>query len=317
MCASYEQSYYVEFSRNSSSSSDEMSLVLEVALAPLTLTGATTTATKRGRLRTRLGVRPHDLTRYHDATPAHGASRRAPAFGLPRMAVDALTRRESGVRADVVHVAAHGSGTHTECVGHVEWDADLATSEGGLDATVEAGVTAAVHVVVRAVRWGDVVGEETYVGGVPQPEPSELVVSRRALEEAFVAAGWDAWAFPTVVVSVRDDEADGDGDGLPPTPRFWTDQAIAFVKDRGCVHLAVNQESIDRAVCGPRMPAHRGFFFVSGGAGARRRGALITELLDTRRVPAGLFVASLQLAPLLGTDAVPSRLILYEGDVVV
>jgi len=277
--------------------------------------------------------RTWDLTRYHVASPA---SRQEPThFGLEPPAATALLPKSSGLRADRYHVSAHGSGTHSECAAHVlpDWDGlDLSTVGAFAAAAAASGELedgGAVPVLepcacldVEARRLDGAPGE-SYDGSVPPAAPDELVVCRAALEEAWFAATGAAAAAAerATAVFVRVRRPPRGPAESPESCVFFTVQAVRWlVAERGCLRLLVDQPSLDRLVCGPAMPAHRAFFLASDAGGGRewdrdrprlRRGALVTELVRVdEAMPPGLYALNLQLAPLLGTDAVPSRVVM-------
>jgi arylformamidase len=214
------------------------------------------------------------------------------AFGLEAPEVRSLLPKEIGVRADRISFCAHASGTHTECIGHINLQDDLSATFAALPPIVSCLV---LH--VKPDMFGTC-GGDSYAGSIPAPEPNELVVSRQSLEKAIADLKIDKEAIKAYAVLVYTGTCEW---------VFFTDQAVEFLVQRGATALLVDQVSIDRERCGPAMPAHRGFFH-------GRKTATITENVKyDGELKEGLYHLNLQLAPFLGTDAVPSRVILLSA----
>jgi hypothetical protein len=229
------------------------------------------------------------------AIPLDFAGPQPAAFGAPRAESRPLRvggfvgdmRAGGSCNCEVLTLAPHCNGTHTECVGHVT-DALLVTVEPA----------PAEHS-----------GEDTD----PRPAPGDRLVTAAALERAAVR---HAGPRPAALV-VR--TAAGDGPhreyrGPAPAP-YLSRQAAAWLVERGIEALVLDLPSADRADDGGRLTAHRIFFGLPPGsrdaAAARRPGASITELAWIGpEVADGYYLLDLQIPPFV-TDAAPSRPLLY------
>jgi kynurenine formamidase len=230
-------------------------------------------------------------------------------FGAPRAESRALragdftgdTRAGGSCNCEVVTLAPHCNGTHTECVGHVT-DARVAVSE-----RLPGGVQLALLVTVAAVAAGDAAEDSD-----PRPAADDRLVTAAALDAA--CARHDGLRPGALVVRTRGDGPHRAYEGPAPAP-YLSRQAAAWLVERGIETLVLDLPSADRAADGGRLTAHRIFFGLPPGsrdaAAARRPGATITELAW---VPAGVadgwYLLDLQIPAFLA-DAAPSRPLLY------
>lgn len=236
---------------------------------------------KRLQLESLINVTPIDLT-----VPFEFG--KGTAFGLDPPVRRALLPEGAGCYADRIELCAHASGTHTECEGHVNPQGDFTDILKTWPPLTECYVLR-----VKCETLGE--SGESYEGSAPSAEPNEKVVSARALEIAFSRIpNKDQYSDVRSVVIMT----------LEPEWVFFTDQAIKWLVEKGITCLIIDKVSIDRERCGPKMPAHRGFF--------SNRNAIVTEnVRQDESVKEGVYILSLQLSPILGTDAVPSRVLLY------
>lgn len=211
------------------------------------------------------------------------------------------TRAGGSCNCEVLTLAPHCNGTHTECVGHVT-DDRVAVSE-----RVRGGLRLA-RLVTVAPAAASASGESSD----PAPEPGDRLVTAAALE---AAAGIPDGPSPSALV-VR--TATGDPHrayrGPAPAP-YLTREAAAWLVARGIEALVLDLPSADRADDGGKLTAHRVFFGLPPGsrraADAARPGASITELAWVGAdIPDGLYLLDLQLPAFL-SDAAPSRPLLF------
>jgi arylformamidase len=244
------------------------------------------------------------------AIPLDFLGRQPAAFGAPRADARPLrqgrfvgdTRAGGSCNCEVLTVAPHCNGTHTECVGHVT-DARVAVHE-----RVTGGVQLALVVTVEPVAAEDA-GEDSD----PRPAPGDRLVTAAALEQA--AARHAGLRHTALVVRT----ATGGGPhreyaGASPAP-YLSRQAADWLVAHGIEALVLDLPSADRADDGGRLTAHRIFFGLPPGsrdsAAARRPQASITELAWIGpEVADGWYLLDLQIPPFL-TDAAPSRPLLY------
>jgi len=230
-----------------------------------------------------LDERPIDLTIYIQQDTGS-------AFGLEPPKYASLIPDSAGVHADRISFCAHSAGTHTECAAHI--NSKKTAIEDVL--VLEPVFTECLVVRVVPEPLGD--SGDTYEGSVPQPSPSELVISRRRLSKAVskLSAGRHEGIESIIVLS-----------GECKEWVFFSDQAADYLVEQGFKNLLVDKVSIDREYCGPHMPAHRRFL--------QRDCATVTEnVRDKPTMSEGRYLLNLQLSPFVGTDAVPSRVLLFR-----
>lgn len=211
------------------------------------------------------------------------------------------TRAGGSCNCEVLTLAPHCNGTHTECVGHVT-DDRVAVSErvpGGL-------------CLARLVTVAPVAASESREGSEPAPAPGDRLLTAAALEAAL--AQDDGPPPSALVVRTTADEPRRAYRGPAPAP-YLTRQAAAWLVARGIESLVLDLPSADRADDGGKLTAHRVFFGLPPGsrraADATRPRASITELAWIGPdIMDGLYLLDLQLPPFLA-DAAPSRPLLF------
>jgi hypothetical protein len=229
----------------------------------------------------------------------------APPAGSRPLAAGAFvgdTRQGGSCNCEVVTLAPHCNGTHTECVGHV-------TDERvGVAERVAGGLSLARLVTVAPVDAG--VAKE---GSDPAPRPGD-----RLLTAAALAAALDRDAGPRpIALVVRTAGAPGPHHayaGPAPAP-YLSREAARLLVDRAIETLVLDLPSADRVDDGGKLTAHRIFFGLPPGSRraseSTRPRANITELAwIPPEVPDGLYLLDLQL-PAFVSDAAPSRPLLY------
>lgn len=236
----------------------------------------------------------------------------------------------ASVNVPTVHLCVHGSGTHTECIGHITaGDINL----GDLDAVPP--FLPATVLSVRTERLGD--SGETY--DIPKASKDDVVVTKRAVQEALARtlgasldSGFefedvrDSTFVEAVVLRVAGFEAEQikpghsySGKGFP----FLTTDAIDFLcKDLGMKHLLINLPSVDREDDDGALLNHRAVFRFPAGTEAPDIESLragngklplftVTEHCAIPQSAAeGRVLLSLQVSP-IQLDAAPSRPLLF------
>jgi len=213
------------------------------------------------------------------------------------------TRAGGSCNCEIVTLAPHCNGTHTECVGHVT-DARVAVSE-----RLPGGIELALVVTVAPVSAAGATDDSE-----PLPEPGDRLVTAAALEAACARhAGLRPGAL--VVRTAHDDHGPHRAyEGPAPAP-YLSRQAATWLVERGIETLVLDLPSADRAADGGRLTAHRIFFGLPPGSrdasAARRPRATITELAWIGPgIADGWYLLDLQIPPFLA-DAAPSRPLLY------
>jgi kynurenine formamidase len=229
-----------------------------------------------------------------------------PATARPFMAGRFVgdTRAGGSCNCELLTLAPHCNGTHTECVGHV-------TEERVAVADCLRGGMIFALLVSIAPAAANASPEDSD----PAPAESDLLVTAAALQ---AAAARHVGPAPRALI-IRTLRS---GANLPlqsyrgPAPApYLSRQAAVWLVDRGIEHVVLDLPSADRADDGGRLTAHRIFFGLPAGsrraADAGRPQASITELAW---VPAaildGYYLLDLQI-PAFQADAAPSRPLLY------
>jgi arylformamidase len=233
--------------------------------------------------------------------PRHFGAPRASSRWFETAGFKGSVARGASCNCEVITLIPHCNGTHTESVGHL--------TRERLDTwrVVPVGLLPAVVVSVAPEEARD-------EGSEPAPQPTDRLISRRALER-----GWPAQSpfapRALIVRTLPNGEEKRTRDYSGQTPAYLSQEAAHWLVSRGIEHLIVDVPSIDRAQDEGRLTAHRIFFGLPRTsvelAAAARPAATITELAFVPdSVPDGAGLLELQV-PALGGDAVPSRPLLY------
>jgi kynurenine formamidase len=241
--------------------------------------------------------RPHSI-----AIPLDFAGPQPSCFDAPPATARPLFANAS-CHCELLALAPHCNGTHTECVGHVT-DDRIAVSD-----QLRGGVLLALLVSIEPVAAGN-----SSEGSDPTP-----AVGDRLVTAAAIAAACARHPGPAPSALVIRTLGNGEGpmrsyQGPSPAP-FLSRQAAAWLVERGIEHLVLDLPSADRAADGGRLTAHRTFFGLPPGSRlareAKRPQASITELAwIAPEIADGFYVLDLQIPAFL-TDAAPCRPLLY------
>jgi arylformamidase len=224
--------------------------------------------------------------RWFDAPPAHSWPHRSDAFSG-----SVLTGASCNCRN--VQLTPHGSGTHTECVGH------LTADDYHVIRVLPTGLLPALLIDVDVIAARDCAESADH-----RPEPGDGLISAAAIEAVWPAA----LPFRPTALIVRS------AAGSPPP--YLTRECAQLLVARGILHLVVTLPSLDRLEDAGMLTAHRIFFGLPPRSqqarlpvvrDAQRPRATVTELAH---IPPDLLPGSgfLQIqAPALQGDAVPSR----------
>lgn len=261
----------------------------------------------------------HPIRFAREEATAPLAAVRLGAFSLPEPRREPVTlgsfvgsvERGGSVNCERLVLFPHGNGTHTECVGHV-----LQQPRSVLE-MLPAGLVPALVVVVSPRPLAE--SGERYGGS---HDGSDLVLTRAALSEALAASDVADSELAGAALVVRAGLRAGDHSGK--NPPYFTSDAMALVDERGFGHLLTDLPSLDREHDGGALCCHRLFWGLAPGAtsvpadddgepsasAAARSRRTVTELCRLDDVSAGLYLLSLQVAP-LESDAAPSRPVLH------
>lgn len=211
------------------------------------------------------------------------------AFWLPKAEFNAFRMgsfvgsiEEGGpVRCDVVTLAPHGNGTHTECVGHIAGKKYLITE--CMSDVVDLTVVVSVDLEVA--------------GG-------DLVVTRAALD-----AAWRDRSCSTLIIRTKPNEPSKcDRTWSGHNPPFMHIDAMRLIVEHNIRHLMIDLPSVDREEDSGALVAHHEFW---QWPRAPRTECTITELIYVPdSIHDGLYVIMFNVAPFDG-DAAPSRPMLF------
>lgn len=234
------------------------------------------------------------------------------AFGLPRAEAHAVagdgfvgdTRQGGSCNCQTVTLNPHGSGTHTECAGHVTRER-ISIATAARDPFMPCTL---ISVSPRAATTGE---------GVDAAVADDRVVTRESIEKALVALGERPGELlrGLVIRTLPNDPAKQRAEYTGANPPYLTLAAMHLLRELGVEHLVVDLPSVDREDDGGRLGAHRIFFGVDEGRslvetdGAHRT---ITEMAFIPDTAAdGAYLLNLQLPPFV-LDAAPSRPVLMR-----
>lgn len=251
---------------------------------------------------------PHDLSIWMDLQGPQPN-----AFGLPRASSEPYTVDQwsasveagAGFNCDVLTLAPHGNGTHTECVGHIS------AHQVSVYEQIQSLLMPATLLSVPLHRLSST--QESY-GDVC--DPSDLVITANALHQAFERIDADStWMQALVVRTLPNDKGKCRAQYSGHNPAYMTAEAMEWVVKRGVEHLLVDIPSVDREEDSGHMLNHHSFWHVPQGTHEHvdaSLGRTITEMVwAPSLVEDGAYVLNLQV-PSLMTDAVPSRPLLFS-----
>lgn len=231
-----------------------------------------------------------DLDRRHDISLPITPDEATNAFSLPPATFEPFrvggfvgSIEEGGpVRCDLVTLAPHGNGTHTECVGHI----------AGRAFTVDS----CMH---------DLVDTATLVTATLSPSGGDLVVSREALLEAWP----EAQTTTLIIRTLPNDPSKRTRRWSADNPPYIDIRAMDLIVERGVRHLMVDLPSVDREEDQGALIAHHRFW---QWPTSPRIDCTITELIFVPDdVQDGLYAVMFNVAPFHG-DAAPSRPVLVH-----
>ncbi|MEO0617211.1 MAG: cyclase family protein [Pseudomonadota bacterium] len=232
---------------------------------------------------------------YFGVTPARGEPLTAGAF------VGDVGDGGS-CNAQVLQLAPHCHGTHTEGIGHV-----TATRHDVLDVIPSRRLNATL-VTLPERRVADTTDA---LPPVTSPEDRVLVASD-------IAAAWPSDTTPDALI-IRTDPNPTDKALARYTDSddyaYLTMSAMAHIVSHGIMHLLIDTPSLDRLDDGGHLAVHRLYWGLPPGSTDRseatRAQATVTEMIYVPNdIEDGHYELALQPAPFTG-DATPSNPILY------
>jgi kynurenine formamidase len=243
------------------------------------------------------------------AIPLDFAGEQPSCFGAPRAEARPLrsgdftgdTRAGGSCNCELLTLAPHCNGTHTECVGHVT-DERVAVHE-----RVPGGLRLALLVTVAPEP-----AASSPEDSAPPPAPGDRLVTAASIDTA--VARHPGPPPSALILRTTGGNPNRAYPGPSPAP-YLSRQAAGWMVARGIEALVLDLPSADRAQDGGLLTAHRVFFGLPPGSRraeqAARPGACITELAWIGpEVADGYYLLDLQIPPFLA-DAAPSRPLLY------
>jgi len=252
------------------------------------------------------------LDACHPVSPYAAKSEQMEAFGLQEAVAKPIQFGDykldvaagASVNCHEVTFCAHGSGTHTECMGHIT------------EQRVEIG-SCAIPVLASAVLVSVSPGRARAMDLEDAMAVGDRIITREVLKKAVKGQlkqfsgerQLDALCVRVMGTYSRDfHRARKFTNTNPP---YFTRDAMYYMLELGVRHLLVDLPSIDREESGPLMPNHSIFFGLEPGckdaALAIRPKATVTESCNFYNdIGDGEYILSLQVSP-IEMDAAPSR----------
>lgn len=221
------------------------------------------------------------LAMYADGNSVNAFYLPKPEFIPFRYGTTVLSRREGGAcNCEVLTIAPHGNGTHTECVGHIS------TERITINQCLKEFIFFAEIITVRPIQY-DV----------------DYRITKQQLESAILH---DTEAL--IIRTLPNDSEKMTQSYSGTNPAFVDADALDYLRERGVKHLLIDLPSVDRETDGGAMLAHHAYWNYPGSP---RLDATITELIYVHdSIPDGLYLLTIQIAS-LETDASPSKPVVY------
>ncbi len=205
---------------------------------------------------------------------------------------------------DIFSFAAHTSGTHTECVGHIS-SVPIAIHDVLRDSLIP------VMLITIALQTA----HETTDTYDPALRPHDRLITRAALEQSLLGCN-RAFLQGVVIRTTPNGPVKITQDYDKVRPGFFSMEGIRYLTELGVKHLLTDIPSIDRLDDEGKLTNHHIFWEVPLGhhpmAGKNCSLRTITELIYVAdNIADGVYVLNLQIAPFMA-DASPCRPILYE-----
>ena len=213
-------------------------------------------------------------------------------------------RQGGSCNCDIFSFAAHTSGTHTECVGHIS-SVPIAIHEVLQDSLIP--VTLITIALQTALETND-----TYE---PALRPHDRLITRAALEQSLHGCN-PAFLEGVVIRTTPNGPVKFAQDYDKVRPGFFSIEGIRYLTELGVNHLLTDIPSIDRLDDEGKLTNHHIFWEVPLGhhpaVGKNYSVRTVTELIYVAdNIVDGVYVLNLQIAPFMA-DASPCRPILYE-----
>ncbi len=175
----------------------------------------------------------------------------------------------------------HGSGTHTECAGHIKQTKD------------------SVNSVLK-----DFIGLADLISIYPTKlENGDRVITKNSLEVLWGELNPVEFLILRTLPN-QDNKKNRHYSGT--NPPYIAEEAIQFIIDKNIKHLLVDLPSVDKEVDGGALLSHKKFW-----SGGRDQFCTITELIYVPdKLKDGLYLINLQMAA-IENDASPSRPVLF------
>jgi kynurenine formamidase len=197
-----------------------------------------------------------------------------------------------------MRISPHGNGTHTECVGHIGYNADGQPGHGP---------DSCLKVNTALSRFWFVVQLVSVTPCLSEASDPQRWITRKMLEEVFLVDS-EYRAQGLVVRTLPDSSSKLTKDYSKTIPAAFEPEALAYLASREIMHLLTDLPSVDPEYDDGQLMAHKAFWCVESEV---RNSATITELIYVSPTLAdGTYLLNLML-PNIALDAVPSRPVLY------
>ena len=232
-------------------------------------------------------------------------------FGVPAASAKSVegggfvgdTRRGGSCNVDEITFIPHCNGTHTECVGHII-DERLSVHQLLQDSLLPARLITISPEIVSGPN-------DAYQ---PPLDNGDKLITKAAIIEALYDASdeeLNALVIRTLPNDFEKQSMQYDEHHYPP---FISNDAMAYLNERGVRHLLVDFPSVDRMYDEGKLSSHHVFWQVNPLSRTVDEQTLsfktITEMVYVNpNIADGLYLLNLQIAP-FELDAAPSRPVL-------
>lgn len=214
------------------------------------------------------------------------------------------TRRGGGCNFEEYRLIPHCNGTHTEGVGHISLER-ISIHDILKDVLIPSTL-----ITVTPEKAGD-----TRDGYVPEKGSSDLLITRKSIEDALKDAGKD-FLKGLIVRTLPNDDSKKSRRYMDNLPPFFSNDAIKYITSMGVDHLLMDIPSVDRTFDEGRLTSHHIFWDVKQGSHEvpKEKHSLktITEMIYAPdNISDGHYMMNIQI-PEFVADAAPSRIILFK-----
>lgn len=214
------------------------------------------------------------------------------------------TRQGGSCNFETYTLTPHCNGTHTEGIGHIS------KARIPIHSMLDEELIPAMVLSISPIP-----GPESKESYSPSLEEKDLVICRKALEEAW-NAGNPLFADALIIRTLPNEDSKMSRDYMKQSPAFFTLEAMEWIREKRVKHLLTDLPSVDRLFDDGKLSAHHIFWEVDQGSNdispETAPHFTITEFIYVPdSLPDGIYLLNLQVAS-WETDAAPSRPVLFS-----